>query len=121
MVEEAERAEPVVERDRDDPPPRDEPGRVIDRAGAVCEPAAVHEDHHRKPGRRDARRLDIHRQAVLAAGDLWWLAGERWAGRSGPGGVAHAGPGTHRAGRAPAQRADGWSGVRDALIAAMVG
>ena len=123
-TEEAEDAQPVVDRDDDQRPGLGEPPGVDVAARARAEPAAVHPDEHREPrvrARADGHG-DVEREAVLGVARG---RGVRGAGRGGELGAAGAGdergPRARPRGgwlrRLPAQLPDRGRGVRDALVA----
>ncbi len=118
MGQEAQRSQPVVDRDDDDVAPRGEPAGVVDVGAAVEEPAPV-DPHHDRPsggGRRAGRRPDVEVEAVLTGGpsEVRVEGGVLDAAHPGLGGVAYSVPGRRWLRGLPAQRADRRRGVRDA-------
>ena len=122
VVEEAERAEAVVDGDDDDIAAAGEVLAVVDRggAGAGGEAAAVDPDHHGALCVVKAGGPDVEREAVF--GDGLFPGAEQFEavdeGLHGAGaelvGFAHAAPGLRFAGGAPAEVALGRGGVGDA-------
>ena len=121
-VEEAERAEPVVDRHDDDVVGRHDERTVVLVAGAGGEPAAVDHDEHREPVPRLAvpvqagRRVHVEVQAVLVVHPGAVAAGQLRAPAAVGGGLPDALPARRRLGRRPAQRADRRRRVRDAEV-----
>ena len=122
VVEVAQRAEAVVDRDQHDVAAPGEVLAVVDRrrAGAAGEAAAVDPDHHRARRVVDAGRPDVEREAVfvdrLFPGAEQFDAGHEGLHRAGAElvGLAHAVPGFGIARRAPAQLAQRRRGVGNA-------
>ena len=112
--QEAERAEPVVERDDDDAVP-DQPGGVVVVAFPDQELAAVHPHHDGQPlARPDAGgREHVQVQAVLRGARHTEGRGRLRAVRAERGGLADAMPVRGRVWGPPAQRPDRWGGVGD--------
>ena len=122
IVEVAERAEPIVDRDDHDIAATAEMLTVVDRrgAGAGGESAAVDPDHHGALCVVDAGGPDVEREAVLVnrllPGAEQFDAWHERLHRAGAElvGLAHAVPGLGLAGRAPAQIGQRRRGVGDA-------
>ncbi len=119
VVEEAERAQAVVDRHDHDVAVDRELGRVVAGAVAGQERPAVDPHHHgqpRAPRRATGRRGDVEVQAVLVEGRGIARAVRRWA-HCEPGAVASSMPrhGVAGRGRSEPQVTHRWCGVRDAL------
>ena len=122
VVEVAQRAEAVVDRDQHDVAAAGEVLAVVDRrrAGAAGEAAAVDPDHHRARRVVEAGRPDVEREAVFVDGLLpgaeQFDAGHECLHCAGAEfvGLAHAVPRFGVARRAPAQLAQRRRGVGDA-------
>ena len=125
MGKEAERTQPVVDRDDDDIALLRQPSGVVDVAAAIEEGTAVDPHHHRpRVARRHAcrRRPYVEGQAVLAGGpaeigitrDVLDAAGTR-VGR-----ITHPGPRGRRSRRLPSQRPHRGCRVRNAREQAVI-
>ncbi len=119
-VDEAERAEPVVDGDDDDVGGGGQHGTVVERLAARAEdvgPAV--QPHHHRPGvarRGPRRRPDVEEQAVLVGAGAQThrdRAARLRADRPEAGGVEDLGPRLRRLRRAPAQVTDRGGGVAE--------
>ena len=119
MHEESEGPESIVQRDDDRALPRERPGIVALLAAEPREEAAAVDPHHDGTSPAGVWRPDVQVQAVFGLADgvgvdvavrlvLHAVVSEMAR-------VTHARPAGDRLRRAPAQVADGWDGVRDAL------
>ena len=117
--QEAQRTQPVVDRDDDDVASGRQPARVIDVAAAVDEASAVDPHHHRALlvvlcARRSP---DVERQAVFAGrlAHPRFESGVLHALRPGLGGVQHPRPPRRRPRQLPSQRPHRRCRIRNAL------
>ncbi len=119
VSQEAQRAQPVVDRDDHDVASGRQPARVIDVAAAIDEPAPVDPHHHRTflAVLCTGRSPDVERQAVFARGlaHAWLESGVLHALRPSFGGVEHARPARRRPRQLPTQRPHRGCCIRNVL------
>lgn len=118
MLEEPERAKPVVQRDHNGVM-LDHPPRVPSVTSAGHQPTTMHEHQHRQPFTGPKRSGHVEEQAILSAGDTTLKIRLRTS-LTRPSGITDTLPRLGRLWRTPSQRANWRCGVRDCLETSMV-